>query len=270
MSHVVWLDGAIVDPDFAALPITDPGVRWGDGLFETMRAEHGAVPLLERHLTRLGASIAALGLAPAPSTDQVRAAVQEVLAAIDGGVHRVRVTVTSRPTLLVEATEHAGGTIAGVSVAGLRGTWFPGEEIREHKTLSYAGRRLAHRRAVAAGADHALLLDAEGRLGESDAANVFVVSAGTLATPPVDGILGGVTRDVLIEAAGAEGIPVQVRPIAEPEWRACDEMFLSNGLTGVTPVLAIDGTPVGGGSPGPITERLRQAFTRGPGRGPAS
>ena len=270
MSHIVWLDGAIVDPDVAALPITDPGVRWGDGLFETMRAESGSVPLLERHLARLGASITALGLAPAPSSNEVRAAVQDVLAVIDAGVHRVRVTVTSRPTLLVEATEHAGGTIAGVSVAGLRGTWFPGEEIREHKTLSYAGHRLAHRRAVAAGADHALLLDAEGRLGESDAANVFVVSAGTLATPPVDGILGGVTRDVLIEAAGAEGIPVQVRPIAEPEWRTCDEMFLSNGLTGVTPVLAIDGTPVGGGSPGPITERLRQAFARGPGRGPAS
>ena len=63
---------------------------------------------------------------------------------------------------------------------------------------------------------------------------------------------------------------MQVRPIAEPEWRACDEMFLSNGLTGVTPVLAIDGTPVGRGTPGPITERLRQAFARGPERGPAA
>jgi len=67
MSHVVWLDGSVVEPDSAALPITDPGVRWGDGLFETMRAEHGAVPLLERHLARLGASISALGLDPAPS-----------------------------------------------------------------------------------------------------------------------------------------------------------------------------------------------------------
>jgi branched-subunit amino acid aminotransferase/4-amino-4-deoxychorismate lyase len=270
MSHVVWLDGSVVEPDSAALPITDPGVRWGDGLFETMRAEHGAVPLLERHLARLGASISALGLDPAPSADQVRVAVQEVLALVDDGVHRVRVTVTARPTLLVEATEHAGGQATALAVASLRGTWFPGEEIREHKTLSYAGHRLAHRRAVAAGADHALLLDSHGSLGESDAANVFVVTAGTLATPPIDGILGGVTRDVLIEAAATEGIPVQVRPVAEPEWRACDEMFLSNGLTGVTAVVTIDGTPVGNGTPGPITERLRRAFARGPQQAPGA
>lgn len=260
MSHVVWLDGALVDPTGAALPITDPGVRWGDGLFETMRGEAGRVPLMDRHLRRLEASTQALGLSPAPSTDDVRAAVDAVMAAVDDGVHRVRVTVTSRPTLLVEATEYSPDPAAGVTVAALRGTWWPGDEIREHKTLSYAGHRLAQRRAAAMGTDHALLLDEARRLGEGDSANVFVVVDGTLITPPIEGILGGVTRDVLLEAAAAEGIPVDIRHLAEPEWRGADEMFLSNGLAGLTPVLAIDGAPVGDGRPGPISERLREAF----------
>jgi len=262
VSHVVWLDGGLVQPGDAALPITDPGVRWGDGLFETMRAEHGRVPLMERHLARLGGSIEALGMTPAPSMDEVRRAVDAVAGELDDGVHRLRVTVTTRPTLLVEATEYAPDTVPGVTVAGLIGTWWPGDEIRQHKTLSYAAHRLAHRRAVAAGADHALLLDDVGHLGESDAANVFVVANGTLLTPPVDGILGGVTRDLLLEAAEAELIPIDVRHIAEAEWRNCDEMFLSNGLTGLTPVLAIDGIPVRDGRPGPITERVREAFAR--------
>jgi branched-subunit amino acid aminotransferase/4-amino-4-deoxychorismate lyase len=114
---------------------------------------------------------------------------------------------------------------------------------------------------VAAGADHALLIDDQGRLGESDAANVFIVTGGTLVTPPVEGILGGVTRDLLLEAAAAEGILVEVRHIGEPEWRGADEVLLSNGLAGVTSVLTIDGAPVGHGTPGPMAARLRQAYT---------
>ena len=153
MSHVVWLDGGLVPPDDAALPITDPGVRWGDGLFETMRAEGGRVPLIDRHMARLRASIDALGLSPAPSDAEVREAVEAVTAELDSGVHRVRVTVTPRPTLLVEATAYEPVPDPGVTVTALVGAWWPGEEIREHKTLSYAGHRLAHRRAVAAGTD---------------------------------------------------------------------------------------------------------------------
>ena len=261
MSHVVWLDGALVDPDTAALPITDPGVRWGDGLFETMRAEHGRVPQLDRHLARLFNSIRALALDPIPGDDDIRAAVDAVVAQLDDAPHRVRITVTTRPTLLVEATPYEpAGPDHGVAVVALPGTWWPGDELHEHKTLSYAGHRLAHRRAVAAGADHALLIDDQGRLGESDAANVFIVTGDVLVTPPVEGILGGVTRDLLLEAAAAEGIPVEVRHIGEPEWRGADEMLLSNGLAGVTAVVAIDGVPVGDGTPGPMAARLRQAY----------
>jgi len=262
MSHVVWLDGGLVEPTQAALPITDPGVRWGDGLFETMRGEGGRVPLIDRHMARLQASIEALGLSPVPSITQVREAVGAVLAQMDDGVHRVRITVTTRPTLLVEATPYVPDARPGVSVAALIGTWWAGDEIREHKTLSYAGHRLAQRRAAALGADHALLLDDVGHLGEGDSANVFVVMNGTLLTPPVEGILGGVTRDVLMEAAEAEAIPVDVRHLAEAEWRNADEMFLSNGLAGLTPVLAVDGVPVRDGSPGPISSRLQAAFAR--------
>lgn len=262
MSHVVWLDGGLVPPGDAALPITDPGVRWGDGLFETMRAERGRIPLIDRHIARLMQSIEALALDPAPSEDDIRSAIAECMPQVDPGVHRVRVTVTPRPTLLVEITAYEPNPAPGVTVTSLIGTWWAGEEIREHKTLSYAAHRLAHRRAVAAGADHALLLDDVGHLGESDAANVFVVANGTLLTPPVEGILGGVTRDVLLEAAEAEGIPIDVRHMAEAEWRNADEMFLSNGLAGLTPVLAVDGVPVREGTPGPITMRLRDAFAR--------
>ena len=89
---------------------------------------------------------------------------------------------------------------------------------------------------------------------------MFIVTGGTLVTPPVEGILGGVTRDRLLEVAAAEGIPVEVRHIGETEWRGADEVLLSNGLAGVTSVLTIDGVPVGDGTPGPMAARLRRAY----------
>ncbi len=267
MSHVVWLDGALVDPDTAALPITDPGVRWGDGLFETMRAEHGRVPLLDRHLARVVASTRALGLDPVPTDADMRRGVDAVVAELDDTLHRVRITVTARPTLLVEATPYEqADPNSGVTVVALPNTWWPGDKIHEHKTLSYAEHRLAHRRAVAQGANHALLVDDRGRLGESDAANVFVVIADTVITPPIEGILGGIARDLLLDAAAAAGITVEVRHLDEAEWRGADEMLLSNGLAGIIPVLAIDGTPVGDGTVGPMTTRLRAVFDRAGGR----
>ena len=67
--RAVWLDGALVPAERAALSIDDPGVRWGEGLFETMRAEGGRVALLERHLDRLDAPARTLGMAPMPSRE---------------------------------------------------------------------------------------------------------------------------------------------------------------------------------------------------------
>ena len=160
-TRVVWLDGRIVPSDRARVSADDPGVRWGLGLFETMRAAGGRVPLLDRHLERLLTSAATLGLGGVPDEAALRDAVAAALAAGDSGPARVRLTVTPRPTLLVEVTPVDGvpwGAPGEGSAVTLRGAWVPGDRIAEHKTLSYAAWRLAQRDAEAAGADHALLL----------------------------------------------------------------------------------------------------------------
>ncbi|CAN0514070.1 unnamed protein product, partial [Phaeothamnion confervicola] len=92
--RVVWLNGTLVDPSAAVLSIDDPGVRWGEGLFETMRAEGGRVALLERHLDRLTRSAQALGLAPMPERAAMRAAVAAALAAGPVAPRRVRLSAT--------------------------------------------------------------------------------------------------------------------------------------------------------------------------------
>jgi branched-chain amino acid aminotransferase len=256
--RVVWLDGALLPPDGAALSIDDPAVRWGEGLFETMRAEGGRVGLLERHLDRLLASAQALGLAPMPDRPLLRRGVDEALRALAAPVARVRLTATARPTVLVEATREAPAAAQPrtASALGVLGAWCPGDRIAEHKTLSYAGPRLAQRRAEAAGADHALLLDAEGRLGQAALANVFCAVGGEVVTAPANGLLAGVARAVAMAA-----LPVREEALAGPRWRAADEIVLTNAVAGAVAVVAVDGAPVGDGRPGPLARRLAVALS---------
>lgn len=242
MSRVVWLDGGFANPATAALSIDDPAVRYGEGLFETMRADGGTIPLIARHLRRLDRSIAALDLAPMPALAAVRTAAETVAAALPAGPARIRVTVTPRPTLLVEGELIAPDEPRRLATAAFRGLWHPGRAIAEHKTLSFIGWRDSQRRAAAAGADTALLLDSDGRLGEASTANVFCVIGRELVTPPVQGILPGVIRELVLELTAA-----RQEVLAESVWRAADEMFLTSGVRGVASVATCDGRPIGDG-----------------------
>jgi branched-chain amino acid aminotransferase len=255
--RTVWLDGVVAPADSAALSIDDPGARWGEGLFETMRAEAGRVGLLERHLDRLEASARELGLAPMPSRGRMREAVAEALAASGADPARVRLTATPRPTLLVEVTPEppAPERPIAVTAVSLRGAWVPGNRLAEHKSLSYAGHRAAQRRAESAGADHALLLDEAGRLGEAALANAFVTTADGPATAPALGLLPGVARTVAIAAVGAREEAVE-----EDVWRAADEIVLTNAVVGAMAVVAVDGVTVGEGRAGALANAIATAL----------
>ena len=122
------------------------------------------------------------------------------------------------------------------------GAWVPGNRIAEHKTLSYAAWRLAPARAEAAGADHALLLDRDGRLGEAAVANVFCALGDEVVTAPADGLLPGVARAICL-AGGRRRASGRAE---EGEWRAAREIVVVNAVRGATAIMAVDGVPVGG------------------------
>jgi branched-subunit amino acid aminotransferase/4-amino-4-deoxychorismate lyase len=183
--------------------------------------------------------------------------VAEALAASGARPARVRLTATPRPTLLVEVSPQAPAPAepAAVTAVSVRGAWWPGNRIAEHKTLSYAGHRAAQRRAEAAGADHALLLDAGGRLGEAALANALVATGAGPATAPAQGLLAGVARAIAVEAVGA-----REEALAEADWRAAREIVLTNAVAGAAAVVAVDGAPVGDGRPGPLARAIAAAL----------
>lgn len=255
--RVVWLDGGLVPAERARLSIDDPAVRWGEGLFETMHAEGGRVPLLERHLARLAGSADALGLAPMPGREAMREAVESVLGGWPGGAARVRLTATPRPTLLVEATAEPplSAEPPPARAVSVRGAWCLSAWIAEHKTLSMAGHRLEQRAAERAGAGHALLLDERGRLGEAAIANVFCLVDGRAVTAPARGLLAGVAREVVLGA-----LAVEETVLEEPAWRAAREIVLTNAVRGAVAVVEVDGRPVGDGRAGDLARAIASAL----------
>ena len=252
--NLVWRAGRIGDGRTPALTADDPTTR-GLGLFETMRARDGDVPWLDDHLDRLERSARELDLGPFPTRRRLRAAVADLLAAAGPGDWRVTITASGAESLLVALGPAPAPSDEGVSAVTLRGEWLPARRLAEHKTTGYGAYLLAQRRAEAAGAEHALLLDERGRLGEAAVANAFCVVDGVLVTAPARGLLPGVARARVLRLA-----EVDERAPEEREWRSASEVFLTNALRGVVPVVRIDGRPVVEGSVGDRASSVAEAL----------
>ncbi len=248
--------------------MADRAFRYGDGLFETVRAYGSAPHRLGEHLGRLRASMLALGyeapddvlegtvgdvaslLRDAGSSD---AAVRIVVSRGDGGPFET----TGEPWRLVdvEAIETAAVRPA-VTLARIDGAHTPGDLFRAHKSTSFLRAIWARREAVRLGATEALYVSADGLVGEASTANVFASFDGLLVTPPLDGIVPGIVRSDVISVARTEGMIVAERPLRVTEIAEADEIFLTSSLAELVPATMLDGRPVGTGAPGPVWATL--------------
>ena len=268
------LDGRVADPAAPALPPTERGYAYGDGLFETIPAPGGSAREPERHLARLRASANALGL-PVPPRESLERALEATLAEAaraGGRVGLVRVTWSrggeergyaagegaARLVVAAYAAPPRPADGSGVSAISVRGV-APGELAR-HKTLSAIHYVVAATRAREAGADEALLVDPRGRVLETAGANVFVVLGGRILTPPSTlPLFAGIGRSRVIEALAArEAGPVLEQAFDVAALARADEAFLASAVRGVVPLTRVDGHAIGhdGGRPGPLTASL--------------
>jgi branched-subunit amino acid aminotransferase/4-amino-4-deoxychorismate lyase len=254
-----------------SVPLDDRGLLLGDGLFETLAADQGRLIQFDEHLARLTRGCAVLGL-PAPDPVAARAAAQDAIAAagLDGRRAAVRLTWTAgsggrgleRPDPVVPrllaaaspATIPAGPAVL-VSVDIRRNEHSPLSGV---KSLAYLDNVLARRAARDAGADEALMLNTAGEAACASAANIFWIAEGRLHTPALTcGVLAGVVRAAVIEAAAALGVVV-VEARAGPEaLQAAEAVFLTNSLIGVRAVSGLDGRAFG---EHPLVARLAEAL----------
>jgi branched-chain amino acid aminotransferase len=266
----VWLNGALVPPDEARVSVLDHGLTTGDGVFEALKVTGGVPFALTRHLARLAASAAGLGL-PEPDLAQIRAGVSAVLSA--AGLPdraRIRITVTAGEAVLGSARPDGLGS-AGLTTIITLGSLAEAAECSDVvtfpwprnergalagvKTTSYAENVAALAYARERGAAEAIFGNLAGNLCEGSGTNVFVAVAGRLVTPPLSaGCLAGVTRALLVEWAGVaeEDLPLSALAGAE-------EAFLTGTTRDVQPIRLVDGVPLPA-VPGPLTRKAAEIF----------
>ena len=216
--------------------MASPDVLLGAGLYESVRVSDGVALHGEHHLERITSSAHALGL-PAPERSAFASAVARATG--EGEVVRVRLTAAGDEASLA-AERRAALAPEPVRLTVLGGWYAPGYLLREHKLTSHfhgvQGRRLAQ----ASGYDDALLVAHDGRVGEGTNANVAFLAGTVLVTPSVDGLLPGVCRAALLEAARGLGMTVESRPVALAELVDAAGVLLTSSPRGLSEVLELD------------------------------
>ena len=276
MREWVSVNGRLLPADQATVSVFDSGFMQGVGLFETMRSYQGVPFRLDQHLERLIRSAETLGWTIAPAYEALRASVLQSLGATELGDARVRLTVTAGSLRAIERQQPELTVVAGAS----SGMTYPRQCYREgvsvcvsaqrqcrsdptlgHKTTSYFSRLQALRRAHAVSAFEALWFTEDGFLAEGSISNVFVVRDERLITPAVDTpLLPGITRAAVIELAAAASVELSEASVSHEELLAADEIFLTNSMMEIVPVVRVGREAIGNERPGEITRRMYEAY----------
>lgn len=256
---IVWLNDALLPLSQARVSVEDRGFLYGDGFFETLKAENGRLLFLDEHLKRLRASAGSFRL-PFPAEFPWEKRLQELLAAnglLKGGAAvKILLTrgeapglglpLTSSPTLVISARpyippspeEYANGW--PVAVFPERRTTF----IGGHKSLNYLFYLAARQYALDKGAREALILEADGSVSEGAATSLVVRLNDRLIIPAGASALPGVTAAVLARALRRRGEQLEHTELRLSQIKEASGLWLANSLLGLMPVSSLDGRPM--------------------------
>lgn len=273
----VYLNGEFLPLDQARVPVLDRGFVFGDGVYEMVPVYDRHPFRLDEHLRRLQSSLDAIRLANPYPVEIWRERTLQLIASQAFADQSLYIQVTrgaaprdhafprqAVPTVFMMAQPLVTATPAQ-KAAGVCAITVP--DVRwlrcNIKAVSLLANVLARQQAVDVGCAEAILLR-DGFLTEGAASNIFVVKSGVLLTPPPSHLmLTGITYDVVLELAAANGIAHDVREISEAEVRDADELWMTSSTKEIMAIVQLDGHPVGSGLPGPLAQRmdaLYQAF----------
>jgi branched-chain amino acid aminotransferase len=257
-TQYVWLNEGLIPISQARVSVNDRGFLYGDGLFETLRAEAGKARFLKEHLERLKNSAQAFRL-PFPTIPWEERLSQLLQAnSLIRGLARIKILLTRgeapglglpgdcRPTLVIWASRYTPPT-PGEYAAGWPVVIFPEGRstfVGRHKSLNYLFYLAARQYALDHGAKEALILEADGLVSEGAATSLVYLYQGQFYTPETASALPGVTLAVLCQGLTARGRTIKARSLSVNQLQAVEGLWLANSLMGLMPVAAINGTPL--------------------------
>ncbi len=279
-----YLDGDYVPLNEAKVSVLDRGFIFGDGVYEVVPVYGRRLFRFAEHMARLERGLGKLRIVNphtrdewlqrcrrlvADLADQQGFEDQLVYIQVTRGVavrdHVMPQDITPTVFMMVNrmvppTAEQRQRGVACVTARDFR--W----ERGDIKSISLLGNVLARQISADHGAMETIMFR-DGHLTEAAACNVWIVQEGALLGPPKsEHVLEGIRYELIRELCDEEGIAFNLRPIAEGEVMAADEILLSSATKEVLPVTTLDGAAVGHGAlrgkPGPVYARLHEAYVR--------
>lgn len=267
----VFLNGSFMPMAEAKISPMDRGFLFGDGIYEVIPSYQGRMVGFALHMQRMDSGLREIGINLDWSQEQWRAVCEALMIENGSGnlglyLHVSRGADSKRlhaypegitPTVFAFAYDIPAPPVADKNqVKPYRvSTSLDLRWQRCHiKSTALLGNVLHYQHGVERGTQETLLFNRNDELTEASSSNVFIVRDGAVITPPLDHqLLPGITRFILLDILRQDGaIPVQERIVTRDEVLTADEVWVTSSSKEITPVVAVDGQPVGDGHVGDV------------------
>lgn len=273
-SQLVYLNGKYLPLNEAKVSVLDRGFIFGDGVYEVIPSYGSKALRFEHHMQRLQNSLDAIRIKNPLSNTQWQEIIEKLIAATDSQDQYIYLHITrgvaSRDHRFPDKTEPTVFVMCNVLHAvdaellktGVTAVTL--DDIRWQycniKAIALLPNILLRQQAVDKGAAEAILIR-DGNVTEGAASNTFIVNKGVIKTPPKDQkLLPGITRDLVVELAKLNNMPIEETVISEKEFLEADEIWLTSSTKEILPVTKINDQQVAGGKPGPVWHEMNQKY----------
>lgn len=276
MSLTVYLNGQFLPYEQATISVEDRAFLLADGVYEVVRVYSGRPFCLEPHLKRLARSARELQI-PEPDLAKLERVSFELLSLnnlseatiyiqVSRGAYNPRTHAFPaseiKPTVLAIARSIKGNQ--EMQAAGVQAITVPEQRWArcDIKSTSLLPNVMAKQKAAESGAYEAIFVR-DGYAIEGSSSNLFGVLDGEIRTYPLcNYILGGITRDVVLDLARKSGYPVREEGVPVDALHRCTELWVTSTTSEVMPIVMMDGRPVGDGRPGPVATALLENYRK--------
>lgn len=269
MSLTFCINGKFMDAKKAYISVQDNGILFGDGFYDSMQVQDGVIIELPLHLERLTASAERMHMTLPWSIDTIRTWLLTTVKKNPMAHMRLRLTVTrgengfdfttcKNPTIFIvcEALHvdpkryEKGISCATMTLQRL---------LPEVKTIGLTSMIVAQNKAKELKVDEMLLVGEDGNVREGCSTNIFLIKGKNMITPK-SRILKGFARKRVMALAKKHGWKMQEEDFRVRKMQSADELFITNSLWNILPVVRLNGKAIGRGKVGPQTKRIMKIF----------
>ena len=283
-SKFIWLNGDFHPFNNTNIHLLSNTLHYGMGVFEGVRAyatnDGGAIFRLNDHTERLYAAASKINITIPYSADELCQAQIDTMSKNELKEGYIRpIVFLGSESMGLRSQDSLSVNVAvacwewpsymdpdakqnGISVIKSPFQQYDNPLYSNNKIIgTYVNSIMAVNDAISKGAEEAILMDKNGYISEGSGENLFIVKNSALITPTTDYCLNGITRQSVISIAKNLGYSVEEKNLSFDDLLDADEAFYSGTAVEITPISTVDGSIIGSGSIGKVTEILQNKYS---------